>query len=81
MTPVRLEPAAPQSRVKHSTTALPNRNMTRVQFSKARYHLGIVKIYLGQNWSVLAQLVGCYTGNQRVASLSLTAGGVTVLCP
>ena len=24
MTPVRLEPAAPQSRVKHSTTELPN---------------------------------------------------------
>ena len=47
------------------------------------FFVNIITIFIvkSNHWIEVAQLVECYTGDPRVASSTLTAGGATVLCP
>ena len=61
MMPMRLEPAAPQSQIKHSTTVLPLDSVIRTKISDGSYILHLV---------VASKKMFAYTKKNRLKSIT-----------
>ena len=65
---------------KNKLNSIPDHSLLFITINKVKLVEKAANYTVGL-WSAVAQLLERKTGYQKLASLILTAGGVTVLCP